>query len=114
MLALLHRTARSAIGCEDGTVEAMDNEGHTQPNADERVHLTTTVPGQLIAVGTGDGKSEDASRADTFVLFHGSGLAILRTTRMHGRISLSASADGLAATSVVVESRQTGTVPEIQ
>ncbi len=109
--AVLHADGQDLVFV---TVEAVDDHGRTQLNANQNVRLTASGPGQLIAVGTGDGKSDGAYRGNSFPLFYGRGLAILRTTGTPGQIGLSATADGLAGSSVVMESQQTASIPELR
>lgn len=110
------RTALGADGQDLAfvTVEAVDEKGRLQMNSDKRVRFTVSGPGTIAAVGNGDGESQDPYSGDTCSLFHGRALVVLRTTRKPGQIKLKANADGLNASSVVVESKQGKTLPELR
>jgi beta-galactosidase len=96
------------------TVEALDEKGRVQMNSDQKVHFAVSGPGTIAAVGSGDGQSPDLYSGDSFTLFHGRALAVVRTSRNPGQIKLAANADGLAAASVVLESKPVGSTPELR
>ncbi len=110
------RTALDADGQDLAfvTVEAVDEKGRLQINADRKVRFAVSGAGALAAVGNGDGKSLDPYSGETCSLFHGRALVVLRTSRTAGQIKLSANADGLSASSLVVESRPAKSKPELQ
>ena len=83
-------------------------------NADLKVHFALTGAGTIAAVGNGNGQSQEAYSGNTFNLFHGRALVVLRTTRKAGPIELTASADGLTASSLVVESKSAEPFPELR
>jgi beta-galactosidase len=88
------------------TVEAVDEKGRLQTNSNQKVRFAVSGVGTLAAVGNGDGQSMDPYSGDTYRLFHGRALAVLRTSRHTGKIKLTATADSLSASSIFVESRQ--------
>jgi beta-galactosidase len=96
------------------TVEAVDERGRLQMNADLKVHFAVSGVGVLAAVGNGDGQSMDPYSGDTYRLFHGRALAVLRTSRHTGKIKLTATADSLSASSIFVESRQPKSLAELR
>ena len=96
------------------TVEAVDEKGRLQMNSDQKVHFAVTGPATIAAVGSGDGQSSDLYSGDAFTLFHGRALAVVRTSRNPGQIKLAANADGLGASSVVLESKPVSFSPELR
>jgi beta-galactosidase len=83
----------------------LDEKGRFQINSSQKVHFAVSGPGTVAAVGSGDGESPDLYSGDAFTLFHGRALAVVRTSRNPGQIKLAGSADGLAASSVALESK---------
>ena len=114
------RAALSADGQDLSfvTVEAVDEKGRLQINSDQKVHFAIGGAGTIAAVGNGNGQSQDSYSGDTCTLFHGRALVILRITRKAGQIKLTANADGLSASSVVIESNPVsslaGSLPMIE
>jgi beta-galactosidase len=101
------RTALNAGGQDLSfvTVEAVDEKGRLQMNANQKVRFVVSGAGTIAAVGSGDGPSLDSYSGDTFNLFNGRALVVLRTARKAGEIKLTANSDGLSGSSIVVESR---------
>lgn len=110
------RTVLSADGQDLAfvTVEALDEKGRLQVNDDEIVHFTVSGTGTLAAVGNGDGQSQDPYSGDMCGLFHGRALVVLRTSRDEGQIKLTAKADSLTETSIVVESKPASLLSELR
>jgi beta-galactosidase len=110
------RTVLSADGQDLAfvTVEAVDEKGRLQMNSDRKVHFIVNGVGTLAAVGSGDGQSTDPYSGDTFHLFHGRALVVLRTSRHTGKIKLTATADSLGPSSISVESRQQKSSAELR
>ncbi len=96
------------------TVEAVDAKGRIQINANQKVTFALTGAGTIAAVGNGDGKDSESYAGDTVNLFQGRAIAILRSTRKAGPIKLSASADGVTGSSLVVESKSAEPVAELR
>jgi beta-galactosidase len=109
------RTILSADGQDLAfvTVEAVDAKGRLQVNSDAKVHFAVNGSGAIAAVGNGDGASLDPYSGDRCSLFHGRALVILRTTRKAGQIKLTASADGLPVSTVVVDSTPARALPDL-
>ncbi len=110
------RTVLSADGEDLAfiTVEAMDEKGRLQMNAEQKVHFSVSGAGTIAAVGNGDGQSLDPYSGDKCSLFHGRALVVLRTSRNPGQIKLTANADGLSASSIAVESKKAKPLPELR
>jgi beta-galactosidase len=96
------------------TVEALDEKGRLQPNSEQKVHFAISGEAKIAAVGSGNGQSPDPYSGDTCSLFHGRALVVLRTSRNAGQIKLAATADGLAASSVVIESKPVSSMAELR
>ncbi len=96
------------------TVEALDEKGRLQMNNNQKVHFAVSGPATIAAVGSGDGQSPELYSGDAFTLFHGRALAVVRTSRNAGQIKLAAKADGLAASSLALESKPVTLSPELR
>jgi len=110
------RTVLSADGQDLAfvTVEAVDDKGRLQQNSDQKIHFAVSGAGTIAAVGNGNGQSRESYFGDSFDLFNGQALVILRTTRKAGQIKLTASGEGLPASTAVVDSRPGKPSPELQ
>jgi beta-galactosidase len=95
-------------------VEAVDEKGRLQMNADQKVQFAVSGEGTIAAVGNGDGQSRESYAGNTFNLFNGRALVVLRTSRKAGQIKLTASAEGLNASSLVVESKTAESMSELR
>jgi beta-galactosidase len=106
--AKLHLTADRSVLKADGedlsfiTVEAVDAQGRPEPNATQEVKFTMSGPGTIIAVGNGDGRSQEPYQGNQRSLFNGRALVIVRTSGTPGSIRLEASAPGLTGDSVTI------------
>jgi beta-galactosidase len=96
------------------TVEAVDEQGQLVMDSHQSVHITLGGSGSIAAIGNGDGQSLAPSSGDTFALFHGRGLVVLRTGRKSGPIRMAATADGLAVSSVTLQSKHVGSLPYLR
>jgi beta-galactosidase len=108
----LKLTADRTVLAADGqdlafvTVEAIDETGRLQMNADLKVRFTVTGAATIGAVGNGDGQSKESYAGNSFNLFHGRALVVLRGMRKSGKIKLIATTDGMRASSIVLASKQ--------
>jgi beta-galactosidase len=82
------------------TVEAIDEKGWLQVNAEMNVRFSVIGAATIAAVGSGDGQSQESYVGNSFNLFHGRALIVLRATRNSGQIKLLATADGMKASSI--------------
>ncbi len=86
------------------TVSIQDADGRTVPTALNPLHYTIAGPGAILAVDNGDQTSlaPIQGTSDSSAL-HGLALVIIRAQAGHtGRITLTATADGLASGSVTL------------
>ena len=97
------RTALAADGSDLAyiTVSVRDAKGVLVPRADALVHFTLTGPGEIVGVDNGDPTSFESFKGHAHRAFNGLCLVIVRTkTGASGKIAVTATADGLSATSV--------------
>jgi beta-galactosidase len=87
------------------TVDVLDATGQAHPNADHQVSFSIKGPGVLAAVANADMLSEEPYVAKERKLFHGKALAIVRTSRTAGPITVTASAAGLKSDTIQISSR---------
>jgi len=93
------------------TVEALDEKGRLQTNDNQKVHFLVKGAGTIAAVGNGNGQTTDSYSGDTFNLFNGRALVVMRTARKAGEIKLTANADGLSLSSIVIDSKLEAGLP---
>jgi beta-galactosidase len=86
-------------------VEAVDANGQPHPNAEHQVTFHLEGPGAIAAVGNADLTSEEPYRGSRRRLFHGKALVIVRTSRIAGALTLTASAPGLQGDAIQIASR---------
>ena len=96
------------------TVEALDAQGRFQPNVTGDVRFTISGPGVIIAVGNGDGMSNEAYQSDHRSLFNGRALVVVRTSRTAGSVRLSASAPRMSAGEVTIRTEAGASMAELQ
>ena len=87
-------------------IELVDEEGLTVPDADCRVQLSISGPGEIAASGNASPTDMDSFRSLTPKTFHGKALAIVRPTGKDGIIVLKAVADGLPEASVEINAKR--------
>lgn len=85
------------------TVEVVDDNGDVVRNAENTVTFSVEGPGEILATDNGDPADTTAFPSKERAAFSGLALAIVRATDK-GRITVSATADGLDAASVVIRS----------
>lgn len=109
--AALRLTADRASLRADGqdlsfvTIEALDAAGQPHPNAEHLCSFRLDGAGSLAAVGNGDMTSEEPYQGTQRRLFHGRALAVIRSARRAGAITLTATAPGLKPAQVRITSR---------
>lgn len=95
------------------TVEALDAHGRFQPNAGQEVQFTIAGPGEIAALGNGDGQSLEPYRGSQRKLFHGRALVVVRASKKPGAVQLEASASGLAGATVTIAAQAVAPRPEL-
>lgn len=118
--ARLRLTADRAVVNADGqdlsfiTVEALDEKGRFQPNADQLVTFKLSGPGVIAAVGSGDSKSAEPYQGNQRRLFNGRAQVVVRSSKTPGVIGLTATAPGLAKANQRIEAQSAALQPELR
>ena len=109
--AQLRLTADRSVLQADGqdlsfiTVEALDSEGHLQPNADQEIQFSISGPGTIVAVGNGDGQDAASYQGNQRKLFQGRALVVVRTGKESGSIHLTATTPNLSPGTTDVQAK---------
>ncbi|HVS54074.1 MAG TPA: glycoside hydrolase family 2 TIM barrel-domain containing protein [Opitutaceae bacterium] len=82
----------------------VDAHGRIVPDAAQTVTLAIDGPAELLAMGNADLSSPENCRDATHAVFHGRGLAFVRSTDRAGQIAIKATAPGLAPATLVLNS----------
>jgi beta-galactosidase len=91
-------TARDALA--HVFVEVVDADGHRVPDAVVKVGFAVDGAGQLAGVGNGNPHNADSFQRPRRWTWHGQALAILRPAKTPGRLTLTATAQGLKSASI--------------
>jgi len=99
------RQAMAADGCDviPVTVEALDKEGRPVPTANLSVEFEIAGLGSIIGVGNGDPNSHEPEKGNKRSLFNGLAQVLVQSTKEAGEIKLTASANGLAPVTIVIQ-----------
>ncbi len=81
----------------------VDAEGNPVPDADNLIRFSTSGEGDVIATDNGLETSMESFKATEHKAFNGLCLAVLQSKDKAGSITLTATADGLPAASVVIQ-----------
>jgi len=87
------------------TVTVVDKDGVIVPGADNLIHLKISGEGFIAGVDSGDPVSHELFKADEHTAMNGLALAILQSNGRKGKIMLTASADGLRSSNVLIEAK---------
>jgi beta-galactosidase len=101
------RTALQADGQDLSfvAVEVVDAKGRPDLHADQEVQFEISGPGEIAAVGNGDGHDPDSYHSDRCKLFEGRALVVIRSSRAAGRIELRVHGSGLNSDLVTIDSK---------
>ena len=86
-------------------IELTDEEGQTVPDADCRIRLSVSGPGEIAASGNASATDMESFRSLTPKTFRGKALAIIRPTGQLGKIRFNVTAEGLPETSVEINTQ---------
>ncbi|MFZ0452540.1 MAG: DUF4982 domain-containing protein, partial [Ignavibacteriaceae bacterium] len=86
------------------TVKITDKESTMVPYADNLVNFNISGPGKIIGVDNGSETSHEPFKADYRKAFNGLCLVAIQSDKNSGKITLTASSDGLKGASVVINS----------
>ena len=87
------------------TVEVLDARDICVPQADHLIHFAVQGPGVLAGVGNGKPYGTESFQKPHRTAFKGRCLAILKSTRQAGVVTLTATAQGLAPDSVIIRTQ---------
>lgn len=98
------RASINADGADLAFVEVnvLDAQGTLVPNASNLINFTLEGPGQLVGVDNGNAVSLESYKGKSRSAFSGKLMAIVQSTRTPGTISLKATASGLAAAEIKI------------
>ena len=85
------------------TARVVDEHGVLVPGADQAIHFQVDGPGAIVAVDNADVTSHEPFQASERHAFRGQAIGIVRRTAAAGRITVSASAPGLASGKVEIQ-----------
>jgi len=117
VLPMLH--ARASTVPADGQlalpilVAALDDERNPVPTAGDYVRFTISGPAVLLGTGNGDPKCHEPDKASARSLFNGIAQLIVQTTREPGEITITATAEGLKPSKLVLQSVAPAALPPI-
>ncbi len=100
------RSKLTADGRDCAVIRAdiVDAHGRAVPKAGNLIRFAVTGPAAVIGVGNGDPNCLEPDKASQRSAFNGLACAILQTQKTAGTIAISASADGLMASKVILVS----------
>jgi beta-galactosidase len=110
--ARIDLTADRTIIAADGrdvahlTVRVRDAEDHLVPDADDQIAFDVQGPARIIGVDNGDPASHEPFRSNQRRVFHGLCLAIVQSTTEPGQIEVTATAPGLTAGHITIQTRR--------
>jgi beta-galactosidase len=85
-------------------VELVDRQGTIAPNAANRLNFFVTGPATLAGVGNADMADTDSYAGPSRKAWHGEALAVIRSTRETGKITVAVSTPGLPTSTITIQS----------
>jgi beta-galactosidase len=100
------------------TATLVDDAGTRIPDSTTVIHFETNGPATIVAVDNGNFTDHDSFQAAQRKVYYGNALALVRATGTSGRVTVTASADGIAPASVTlnaasVEKEDPAIAPEL-
>lgn len=89
------------------TATVVDENGVMVPNAGDLITFTTTGPGVISAVDSGNNNSHEPFQASERRAYQGRCFAMVKATASSGRITITASAPGLKSHAIMIAARST-------
>jgi len=86
----------------------VDDAGTLVPSADNKIQFAVDGAGELVGVDNGDLQSHEPFRGNQRSAFEGKCVAIIRSNANDGKITVSASADGLAGSAITLTAAPPG------
>ena len=87
------------------TATVVDKDDIMVPDADNLIHFKISGAGFIAGVDSGDPVSHEPFKADKHTALNGLALAIIQSNDEKGKIMLTASADGLTSSTVLIEAK---------
>lgn len=87
------------------SVNVTDDRGRRQTTAHPNIHYKLTGPGTIIAIGNADLTSATSYQDNPHPAYRGHALVIIRTQNKPGKITLTATAEGLKSATVTIVSK---------
>jgi beta-galactosidase len=87
------------------TAQVVDRDGLVCPGADQLVQFKLNGPGAIAGVDNGVPTNHEPFKVDRHKVFHGLGLAVVRSKTTAGAITVRAEAKGLAPAEIIVNTR---------
>jgi beta-galactosidase len=87
------------------TATVVDKDDIMVPDADNLIHFKISGAGFIAGVDSGDPVSHEPFKADKHTALNGLALAIIQSNEEKGKIMLTASADGLTSSTVLIEAK---------
>ena len=87
------------------TATLLDANGVVVPDSNTAVHFNVSGPAELVAVDNGNMLDHDPFHASARKLYTGNAVAIVRATMATGRITVTATSDGLAPASLTLSTQ---------
>jgi beta-galactosidase len=88
------------------TVRIVDEQGNLCPLADNLIRFKIEGSGEVACVGNGNPISHESYQAKHRKAFHGLSLAVIRSTKQQGYISLMANSEGLQAGKILLNTKR--------
>jgi beta-galactosidase len=86
-------------------VEVVDAKGRLVPVAANKIRFSIEGAGKIIGVGNGDPSCHEPDKASERSVFNGLAQVIVQSTHVAGKIKLTATADGLAPATLIVQAQ---------
>lgn len=86
------------------TIKVLDKNGFVVPTASNSITLEVEGKGSLIATDNGDPTSHESFQSKSRKLFNGLALAIIKTDKAGGKVTVRAKAEGLESAEIILDS----------
>ncbi len=83
-------------------IEITDSKGNIVPKADNLIRFRISGNGKLIGLDNGNPADHEPYKSDKRKVFNGLGLAIIQSGKVPGKITLTASSEGMEDVSVEI------------
>jgi Beta-galactosidase/beta-glucuronidase len=87
------------------TVKVVDEQGTIVPKADNLIHFTISGGGRIVGVDNGLQTSHESFKASERKAFNGLCLAVIQSNENAGKITLTATSNGLKESTIVIDSK---------